>query len=208
MYCPRCGAPNTETTKYCRQCGLPLAQLADYVASGGTAPLSSPNLPSLAQPVTQSLQGMTPRQKMVLTIIGMALLVPISGVIGDALFNTGEIAFIPALLLPIIVPWAAFHYRNQGRRLAQEQWQRQMQVNQMYVGAPPVQPYLPPPLQPPIQQSAQPPRPQAVLRPVQTPAYQTPPPATPQEPPDTNPFGTAPRSVVEDETKRLPDKQG
>ena len=69
------------------------------------------------------------------------------------------------------------------------------------------QPYLPPPVQPPIQQPTQTPRPQAVLQPMQAPSYQTPLPAAPQEPPNTNPFGKAPSSVMEDETKRLPDKQ-
>ncbi len=204
MYCPRCGSPNTDTTKFCRQCGLSLSQLVDYVASGGTSPLTSANLPNLAQPVTQSLEGMTPRQKMALTIIGMMLLVPFFGVVGEALFNTGEIAGLPAMLLPFGIIWAVFHFRNQARRLAQEQWQRQMQMNQMYV---PVQPYLPPPVQQPIYQPAQPPRQEAVLQPMHPPAYQTPLPATPQEPPNTNPLGTAPSSVVEDETKRLPDKQ-
>jgi hypothetical protein len=208
MYCPRCGSPNVDTTKFCRQCGLPLAQLTDYVASGGTAPLSQANLPNLAQPVTQSLEGMTPRQKMALTIIGMTMLIPFSGIVGEALFDAGEIAGLLSVLLPFGIIWAVFHFRNQARRLAQEQWQRQMQMNQMYAGAPMhSQPYLPPPVQPPIQQPAQPARPQAVLQPMSAPIYQIPLPSTPQEPPNTNPLGTAPSSVVEDETRRLSDKQ-
>lgn len=208
MYCPRCGSLNADTTKYCRQCGLPLAQLADYVARGGTTPLAQANLPNLAQPVTQSLEGMTPRQKMALTIIGLTMLIPLFAVTGEVLFHNEEIAAIPAMLLPFGIIWAVFHFRNQARRLEQEQWQRQMQMNQMHAGAPlQPQPYLPPPVQPPIQQATQPPRPQAVLQPMPAPSYQTPLPATPQEPPNTNPLGNAPSSVVEDETKRLPDKQ-
>src|SRR5262245_19650379 len=143
MYCPRCGAPNQDTTKFCRQCGLALSQLVNYVASGGTSPLAPTNLPNLSQPVTQSLQGMTPRQKMVLTIIGMTLLIPFFGIIGGTLFGHGDLAGVPALLLPFGVIWAVFHFRNQARRLEQEQWQRQMQMYQMPLGAPPpVQAYL------------------------------------------------------------------
>ena len=40
MYCPRCGSPNPDATKFCRQCGLALTQLTGYVASGGTAVLT------------------------------------------------------------------------------------------------------------------------------------------------------------------------
>lgn len=212
MFCPRCGSPNPDTTKFCRQCGLPLSQLANYVASGGTAPLAPTPLPNLSQPVTQSLQGMSPRQKMALTIVGMALLIPLFAIIGNLLFHNEDIAAIPAMLVPFGIIWAVFHFRNQARRLAQEQWQRQMQMHQMQLGAPPVQPYLPPPVQPPIHTPVQPPPSQAVLQPIQpayapSPVYQTPAPALAQQPPNTNPLGAAPGSVIEDETKRLPDKQ-
>jgi hypothetical protein len=202
MFCPRCGSPNTDTTKFCRQCGLSLAQLADYVASGGTAPLSPGNLPNLAQPVTQSLEGMTPRQKMALTIVGMLLLIPLFAMIGS-LFNFADIASVPAMLLPFGIIWAVFHFRNQARRLAQEQWQRHLQMNQMPLGAPlppPVQAYLQTPVQPPIQTPVQ----QSYER---HPVYSAPQPASQPNPPNTNPLGTTPSSVIEDETKRLPDKQ-
>lgn len=207
MYCPRCGSPNTDTTKFCRQCGLPLTQLVNYVSSGGTTQLTLPSEP-VSSPLAQLTAGYSPKQKMTLAIL---CLIFFPGVV--AIMSSGlglEDVFVPlaGLLMCIGIPWAVMHFRNQERRLAQEQWQRQMQMNQMYAGAPmQPQPYLPPPVQPPIQQPAQPSRPQAVLQPMQAPVYQTPLPATLQEPPNTNPLGTAPGSVVEDETKRLPDKQ-
>ena len=63
---------------------------------------------------------MTLRQKMALTIIGMTMLPPFSGIVGEALFDAGEIVGLLGVLLPLGIIWALFHFRNQTRRLVQE----------------------------------------------------------------------------------------
>src|SRR5438132_13585254 len=78
MYCPRCATPITETTKYCKSCGLPLTQIYSYVASGGTVSLTPAPPPS--EP-----EGLTPKQRMVLTILLFALAPAIIAVIGESL---------------------------------------------------------------------------------------------------------------------------
>ena len=196
MYCPRCGSPNTDTTKFCRQCGLAMTQLTGYVASGGTARLSQPqpsppNLPNL---VAGATDGMTPKQKLVMTILLIAFSPAIFGVLGGVtglgkeLF--GPLAALSAVLTPIGIVWAVMRYKARKQRT--EQAQAQMMQQPMYppmpMQYPPVAQYgLPQPTQQPIQQTAQQPR---------QPVYQ------PPSPPPTNPL-KGPGSVVEDETRRL-----
>lgn len=175
MYCPRCGAPNTETTKFCRQCGLSLAQLTGYVASGGSAPLAAPS----ANPLDKVTEGMTPRQKMLLSILCFIFIVPILKIL-----DLDPLAKIAGVLMAPGIIWSIFHFKAQERRLRQQQMMQQQAM-------PSAQPQLVrPPAQPPV-------------LPTQTyqPTYQ------PPAPPPTNPLARERSSVIEDETRRLPDQQ-
>lgn len=141
MYCPRCGAPNTDTTKFCRQCGLPMAQLTGYVASGGAVPPApSPVAPA---PLDQLTAGMTPWQKMVLAILFFVFLPPILGALGMR-----PLAGIAGMLMVPGILWAVFHFKAQERRLRQQQMMQ-----------PPLPPLAQPPPQPPVlpAQTCQPP---------------------------------------------------
>lgn len=186
MFCPRCGSPNPDTTKFCRQCGLGLQQVTGYVASGGTAPLPpAPAAP--ANPIAKATEGLTPKQKMILTIMLMVMSPAIFGTFGGVTGLGelgGSLAGISAVLMPIGIVWAVMRYRVQQRRLQEAMFQQQP----MYPPMPPVAPYsLPQPGQQPIPQN------------YQQPVYQP-------SPPPTNPI-RQPISVVEDETRRLPDQR-
>ncbi|MEP7341195.1 MAG: zinc ribbon domain-containing protein [Acidobacteriota bacterium] len=189
MYCPRCGSPNPDATKFCRQCGLALTQLTGYVASGGTARLSQPQsgLPNLPDLAARATDGMTPKQKLVMTILLIVFSSAIFGVLGGVTGLTGlfgPLAALSGVLTPIGIVWAVIRYKAQKRRTEQAQMMQQP----MY---PPVAQYsLPQPAQQPIQQTAQQPR---------QPVYQTP---VAPSPPPTNPL-KSPGSVIEDETRRL-----
>lgn len=184
MFCPRCGAPNPDTTKFCRQCGLGLQPVTGYVASGGTAQLSQPQ-PSSAPTdfVSRATEGMTPKQQMILLIMLMVFSPAIFGTLG-----LGSLSGISAVLLPIGIVFVVMRYKAQKRRL-QEMMMRQQMYPAMPQQMPPAVPYgLPEPGQQPIPQTYHPP------------AYQP-------SPPPTNPL-RQPLSVIEDETRRLPDQKG
>jgi len=189
MYCPRCGSPNNDTTKFCRQCGLGLQQVTGYVASGGTAQLphpqpDSPKLPNLAAKATE---GMTPKQKLVLTILLIAMSPAIFGTLG-----LGWLSGLSAVLSPIAIVFAVMRYKAQKRMLQQAMMQAPLYPQMPHQAMPPASPYgLPHPTQQPIPQ----PIPQHSWQPV----YQ--PPVVPSPPP-TNPL-KGPGSVVEDETRRF-----
>ncbi len=187
MYCPRCGAPNTETTKFCRQCGLAMTPVTGYVASGGTGALTPP--PTSPAPVRA--EGMTPKQKMILTIVLLAMSPAICGVLGGVTgmgFIFGPLAGLSAVLMPVGIIFTVFHYRARIR-----EWERQQQQMQWQAS-------MQPPYQPHPAPSLPPPQSQPVPQPVPRPAYQ--PPASPAPP--TNPLGGSPGSITEDETRRLP----
>ncbi|MFN0108601.1 MAG: zinc-ribbon domain-containing protein [Blastocatellia bacterium] len=175
MFCPRCGSPNPETTKFCRHCGLGLQQVTGYVASGGTAQLPQPQ-PASANFISKATDGMTPKQQMVLMIMLMVMSPAIFGVLG-----LGSFSGISAVLMPIGIVFTVMRYKAQQRKL------QQMMVPQMYPPPqmmPPVAPYgLPQPNQQSIPQTYQPP------------VYQP-------SPPPTNPL-KPPASVTEDETRRF-----
>jgi hypothetical protein len=202
MYCPRCGSPNNDTTKFCRQCGLGLQQVTGYVASGGTAqlPQQPPVVPS--NPLVQATDGFTPKQKMILAILLMVLSPAIFGTFG-AVTGFDELgaalAAISAILMPIGIVFAVMRYKAQQRRMEQATMQ------QPFYPPPPVQPMqyqMPPPVAPySLPQGTQQPVQQPVMQPQnhQPPVYHQP------APPPTNPLG--PGSVIEDETRRLPDQR-
>ncbi len=200
MYCPRCGAPNAETTKFCRQCGLGLTQLAGYVATGGTAQLTPP-APSPVSHLAQMTASYSPKQKMWLTILCLIFLPGFFAVLTDPLGLSDFFVPVMGMLMCVGIPWAVIHFRNQQRLFDQQKWQAQMHMQQMPIGAPM------PPMAPPVQQYLQPPMQQPVQMPVQQPLQQpyAPQPVyqAPQPIPQTNPLGTAPGSVTEDDTRRL-----
>jgi len=190
MFCPRCGSPNPDTTKFCRQCGLGLQPVTGYVASGGTAKLSQPQpQPAPTDLVSRATEGMTPKQQMILLIMLMVFSPAIFGTLG-----LGSLSGISAVLLPIGIVFVVMRFKAQKRRLQEAQMQEMMMRQQMYPHAsqmlpqqqmPPVAPYsLPQPGQQPIQQTYQP----LVYQP---------------SPPPTNPI-KQPLSVIEDETRKLP----
>lgn len=189
MFCPRCGAPNPDTTKFCRQCGLGLQPVTGYVASGGTAQLSQPQpQPAPADFVSRATEGLTPKQQMILLIMLMVFSPAIFGTLG-----LGSLSGISAVCLPIGIVFVVMRYKAQKRRLQEAQMREMMMRQQMYTASPqqqmpPVAPYgLPQPGQQPIQQTYQPP------------VYQP-------SPPPTNPI-KQPMSVIEDETRRLPGQE-
>jgi hypothetical protein len=105
------------------------------VASGGTAPLSTP-------PSSKLLEGMTPKQQMVLTIMFFVFAPAILGVIGQTI-GLDELAGIPSVLIPIGIVWAVFRYKNQMRQLEQAA-QQQAYAPLSLPGAAYQQPQIPP----------------------------------------------------------------
>jgi hypothetical protein len=161
-----------------------------------------PPEPAAASRLAQLTAGYTPKQKMLLTILCLVFLPAISAVMTT---NPGRADFIvplAAMLMCIGIPWSIIHFRNQARQLEQQRWQMQMHQLPLGMAAPPAQPYppnlwqspLPAPVAQPVQQSYAP-----------QPVYQAPLPARHDKAPNTNPLGAAPGSVVEDETRRLPE---
>jgi hypothetical protein len=182
IYCPQCGSGMPETTKYCRNCGLPLAQLTGYVATGGTAPIAPPP----TQPTERRFQeNMTPGQRLFLTIMLMIFSIPVFGILagfGGPFHIFGYLAGLAAVLLPVGITLAVIDYKNRVRRLS------------------PPMPFAPqqfqtPPAPPQFQPTYQPPAPQPHPQPL--PSDQT------------NPLAEAPPrgSVIEDETRRLPEER-
>lgn len=198
MYCPRCGAPNADTTKFCRQCGLGLTQVSAYVSTGGTAQLTS-SQPTPVSQLAQMTASYSPKQKMTLTILALIFLPGLLAVMSDFIGLADALVPVAGIFMCLGIPWAVIHFRNQQRLLDQHLRQEQMHQQailpqltpQPYALAPQRQPEVPRPSQTPLQQT-----------PAQQPNYQDPQ-AVPQgNSPKTNPLGTA-GSVTEDETQRL-----
>ncbi|NOT63237.1 MAG: zinc ribbon domain-containing protein [Acidobacteria bacterium] len=181
MYCPRCGAPNTETTKFCRQCGLALMEVTNYVATGGTSKLTQP--PSQA---AQIVSGFSPKQKMILAIMGFIFLPGFFAVLSDVIGAAEILVPICGVIMPIGIVISVMYFRNQAKLLEQSQLASQ-----------PPQPYPLP------QQTYAPPQPQAYLQMPVMPVSAVPFNEMPRTTPNTNPLAQ-PISVTEDETKRLP----
>lgn len=178
MFCPRCGSPNSEQTKFCRQCGLGLSQVSTYVSTGGTSPLVQPQTsssPSQGE-IGHGLFGwMTPKQQLVFTILLLVFAPAIFGIFGEVigLEKLAEaLAGMSGVLMPIGIVLAVFRYKAKKRQLRQQQM---MQWEQ---------------------------RPQPILQ-TQPQAYHP-----PLSPPPTNPIATPVRgSITEDETQHLPERR-
>ncbi len=191
MYCPRCGAHNTETTKYCRQCGLPLAQIAGFVAAGGSGALTQPPGYSSPPPVqfAETSEMLALRHKKVMTILSVCIAPIIFAIIAGGMFNFEELAGIPFLLMPLGIAWAVFRYKTQLRQLQEQQLQQYYAQQQYHQQTP--QPTTTPKL--------------VIQSPPSQPQF-----SQPQlNAPRTNPLAEQTRgSVVEDETRKFPERRG
>lgn len=183
MFCPRCGSPNPETTKFCRQCGLGLQQVTGYVASGGTAPLPQAQTGS-ADLISKATEGLLPKQQMILMIMLMVMSPAIFGTLG-----LGWLSGVSAVLMPIGIVFTVMRYKAQKRRM-----QELMMQQPMYPPMPPYQ--MPQQMQPPVAPYG---LPQPMQQPIQM-NYQ--PSAHQPSPSPTNPL-KPPASVTEDETRRF-----
>ena len=194
MYCPRCGSANTETIKFCRQCGLPLAQITGYVATGGTGALTPPPQPApqFHAPVQlpETAEMLALKQKRILTMMCIPIL-PV--ILTIALGDVGGLIAIPYVLIPIALAWAQFRYKTQLLQLQERQLQQYLSPQPQGM---PATGYaaLPP--------QAYPAAPQALPAAQPAPLYQAPAQVIP-----TNPLAHQQGSVIEDETRRLPDQR-
>ena len=193
MFCPRCGMQNTETTKFCRQCGLPMTQITGFVTTGGTGALTAPApMPQPAAPIQlpETSEMLALKQKKVMTMLAMIILPIVFTIIGEEMFNAGEVLAATFLLIPLGIVWASFRYKTDLRRLQEQQLQQYYAMQQQPIYQQPVR--TPPPG---FQSQAFSPTPPAQL-----------------PPPPTNPFnlanpahGSVPHgSVIEDDTRKLP----
>lgn len=200
MFCPRCGSQNTDATKFCRQCGLPLAQVMDYVATGGTGALArAPAPPPLPPPpMLETAEMLALKHKRVLTILSICIAPVILAIFADSVFGLGDLAGIPFLLIPVGIVWAKFRYRMELRRLQERQLQDYYNYQQSMHQQTMPQPVTPQPAMP-----QQGPAPKLIIQAPSNPA----PIGQPQsDAPRTNPLAEPSRgSVIEDETRRLPE---
>ena len=157
-----------------------MIEVTGYVVSGGTNKLA-PMAPPPSNPIAKVTHNLTPKQKMALSIILVVMSPAILGILG-----TGELAGIAAFMIPILIPFIFFYFRNQARELEAAQ---RMQM-----------PYPPP-------QAVPPPPPQAYISPIAPPPAALPQPVyqpEPYRPPTpTNPLKEQRGSVTEDETRKL-----
>jgi hypothetical protein len=187
MYCPRCGSQNTDATRFCRQCGLALAQVMDYVSTGGTGALAQPPYqPPPPPPLIETSEMLALKHKRTLMILSICIAPIIFAIIADAL-NIDDIAGIPFILIPIGIVWAKFRYKMQLRRLQERQLQEFYERQQ--------------PQQPMPQQAT---GPKLII---QAPSTQVPLGQPQIDAPRTNPLAEPSRgSVIEDETRKFPER--
>lgn len=169
-----------------------MAQVGSFVASGGTGALVSPSQmnsmntiqqqPPVPIQLAETSEMLALKQKRILTILAMILLPIVSAIIGEELFNGGEIFAAMFLLIPLGVTWAIYHYKTQLRRLQEKQIQQHFAPQQSV-----------------YQQPIQPPQ----ATPIPQPMFQG-----QLSPPPTNPLNViAPNSVVEEETRKFHSNQ-
>ncbi len=142
MFCPRCGASNTDTVKFCRQCGLPMQPLGAYVASGGTAGLATPPGQPGGQPGGSTHEidpftaawlrpgqpggqsgGSTGSPSNPLSTLAQGLtpkqkmvLAIVASAMSPAIFGAfgaDQLSAISAILVPVLILTSVFYYRNQ-----------------------------------------------------------------------------------------------
>jgi hypothetical protein len=188
MYCPRCGSQDTDATKFCRQCGLPLAQVNDYVAAGGTGALARPATPP-SLPETSEMLAL--KQKRTLTILSVCIAPIVFAILADEVLRMGDIAGLPFLLVPLGIVWARFRYKMQLRRMQERQLQE----------------YYAQQLQPAPQPA---PTPKLIIQPPTDPSHLAQLAQSANvDAPRTNPLPEpSPGSVVEDETRKFPERLG
>ncbi|MFZ4629147.1 MAG: hypothetical protein ACOYNR_12540 [Blastocatellia bacterium] len=141
LFCPRCAMQQTETTKFCRGCGLSMTEVVQYVQGGGKTglpasiqgpidtfnrvyrvaelpPQKSEGKPSALSGLFRLLHSawgaLSPRQKMVLSILATVMSTPILGVLGA----DDELIGLSALLSPLVIIFWFFYFRNQARQQA------------------------------------------------------------------------------------------
>jgi hypothetical protein len=85
--------------------------VSTYVATGGTANLSAGQPPPI-----EVDEYLTPGQKLAITIVLLLLLPAILAVVAEGFGFDGEIVAVPAILLPVGIMWAIFHYKAVMRR--------------------------------------------------------------------------------------------
>jgi hypothetical protein len=187
MYCPRCGSQNTDGTRFCRQCGLALAQVMDYVATGGTGGLAPPSIPPPPLPLMETSEMLALKHKRTLATISICIAPIVLAIFLNNIPWIDEFAGIPFLLVPIGIFWARSHYKMQLRRLQERQAQEFYERQQ--------------PPQPAPQQAT---GPKLII---QAPSNQ-PPLGQPQfNAPKTNPLAEQSRgSVIEDETRKFTER--
>lgn len=128
MFCPRCGTENKEGTRFCRQCGLSTGPIANYVSTGGTAPLSPLPTEMISEPA--EVNGLPYKPRMILAIIFFAMSPAIFAVLGDSLgikFLEDGMAAIAAVTMPIWITWTVYHYKAKQRQLENQIAQQKMQ---------------------------------------------------------------------------------
>ena len=192
MYCPRCGSQNTDATKFCRQCGLPLAQVCDYVATGGTGALARPTAPP---PLPETSEMLALKQKRTLTILSVCIAPIVFAILADEVFRVGDIAGLPFLLVPLGIVWARFRYKMQLRRM------QERQLQEYYAQQHQSMPQQAMPQQAPM--------PKLIIQPQTDPSQLAHLAQSAQmDAPRTNPLPEAsPGSVVEDETRKFPEQR-
>jgi hypothetical protein len=186
MYCPRCGSQNTDATRFCRQCGLPLAQVMDYVSTGGTGALAQPQYQPPPPPLLETAEMLGLKQKRILTILSVCISPVVLAIFLNNIPWVDDFAGIPFMLVPIGVVWARYRYKMELRRLQERQLQEYYahQQHQQTI-------------------SQQPPGPKLVIQAPSNPA----PFIQPQmDAPRTNPLAEPSHgSVIEDETRKFPE---
>ena len=109
MFCPRCGASILDGLKFCRNCGLPVTQVSTYVATGGTASLTTP-------PEVDPTEYLTPLQRLILTIVVLVAAPAIVAILSAMIGLDGAFVAIQSVFTPIGIVWAIFHYKSVMRR--------------------------------------------------------------------------------------------
>src|SRR5205085_12654958 len=109
MFCPRCGSPNPDTTKFCRQCGLGLTPVSSYIATGGTGQLMPTGAPVTSQ-LAQITAGYSPKQKMTLAILCLVFLPGVLAILTDHMGGLGDVMVpLAGMLMCVGIPWVVIH---------------------------------------------------------------------------------------------------